>query len=56
MDDNFIIGGCIIGSPLMTYGRSKNFSWGATALNPDISDLFVEKVKDDKYFYDNEWH
>lgn len=38
--------------PFFSYARSKHLSWGATALNPDVIDIFVEKVEGDKYFYD----
>lgn len=31
-------------------------SWGATAINPDNSDLYVERVENDKYFFEGEWH
>lgn len=38
----YVNGGCTPGFPLFTYAKSKFASWGATAINPDISDLFVE--------------
>lgn len=31
-------------------------AYGATAINPDISDIFVEQIKGDEYFYDGQWH
>jgi penicillin amidase len=55
-DDMFISGGTIPGIPTWTYARSKYAGWGVTALNPDCSDLYVEKVDGDKYFYDGQWH
>lgn len=42
-----VTGGCTPGFPLFTYARTKYVSWGATAINPDISDIFVEKIKGD---------
>lgn len=45
-----------MGLPIFSYGRSKHYAWGATALNPDIQDLFVEKIDGDKYEFDGEWH
>ncbi len=45
-----------MGNPLFTYGRSKGYSWGCTALNPDNTDLYVEKVNGTKFFFDGEWH
>lgn len=51
--DKFITGGSTPGVPVFTYARTKYLAWGATALNPDATDIFVEKVEGDKYFYDN---
>jgi len=57
-DDNelFIVGGTVVGIPMFSYGRSSGYSWGPTALNPDNSDLFVERVEGNKYFFDNQWY
>ncbi len=41
-----------MGMPLFSYGRSKHLAWGATALNPDNSDLFLEKIEGEEFFYD----
>jgi len=54
-DGHFIAGGSNIGLPVFSYGRSRHLAWGATALNPDNSDLFVEKVEGDKFLYDGQW-
>ena len=43
-EDNYVVGGSHIGMPQMSYGRSRYIAWGPTAINPDISDLFIEKV------------
>lgn len=40
--DRFVVGGSTVGLPIFSYGRGKHFAWGATALNPDNSDLYVE--------------
>jgi acyl-homoserine lactone acylase PvdQ len=45
-DGEYLMGGSHVGIPLFSYARSKYVTWGATAVNPDISDLFVEKIKD----------
>lgn len=55
-DNEFVMGGSHVGLPLFSYARTKYMAWGATAINPDVSDLFIEKIKDNKYFYENEWH
>ena len=51
-----MVGGSTPGFPLFTYARSTYVSFGATALNPDITDLFIEKIEGDKYYYEGEWH
>lgn len=55
-ENGFIVGGSVPGLPLFTYGRSAAYSWGATALNPDNTDLYVEKIEGNKYLFDGEWH
>lgn len=42
----YIIGGSFVGVPSFTYARSPFAAIGATALNPDIMDMFVEDVKE----------
>ena len=42
--------------PIFSYVRSTYSSWGPTALNPDVLDLYIEKIEGEKYFYENEWH
>jgi penicillin amidase len=38
---------------LLTHGRSKIAAWGVTALNPDVTDLFVEYLRGDTYLSKN---
>jgi penicillin amidase len=54
-DGFYLAGGSTPGFPLFTYARAKNIAYGATAINPDISDLFVEQVKGETYLYEGEW-
>jgi acyl-homoserine lactone acylase PvdQ len=51
----FITGGSLVGSPAFTFGRTPYVSWGTTAVNPDVTDLYSETIKDDKYLYEGEW-
>ena len=51
----YIAGGSLVGSPTYTFGRTPHLSWGTTAVNPDVVDLYVETIKDDKYLYEGEW-
>jgi penicillin amidase len=48
----FVSGASLVGSPSFTYGRTPYLAFGVTALNPDITDLYVETLKDDQYLYD----
>ena len=43
----------ITGTVLLTHGRSKIAAWGVTALNPDVTDLFVEYLRVDTYLSKN---
>jgi len=38
---------------MMTHGKSEFVSWGATSLNPDVSDLYVEYIKNGQYMAGN---
>ena len=38
----YMLGGSIVGMPFFTYARTPFAAIGATALNPDITDVFVE--------------
>jgi penicillin G amidase len=40
----------------LTHGTSPLVSWGLTAINPDVSDVYVEKIKENLYLSANdEW-
>ena len=41
----YLMGASFVTQPSFTYARSPFGSIGVTSLNPDISDLFAEKVK-----------
>jgi len=38
---------------MMTHGKSEFASFGATSLNPDVSDLYVEYIRDGHYMAGN---
>ena len=50
----FLAGASLVGAPVMTHGRSPIVSWGLTAINPDVCDLFIENLKDDTYLSSNQ--
>jgi len=55
-DKSYIMGASVVGSPTITYGRTKFMAFGVTALNPDVIDMYTETIKDGKYLYEGEWH
>ncbi|WP_178378619.1 penicillin acylase family protein [Nocardiopsis flavescens] len=42
------------GLPGVVIGQNESISWGFTNLNPDVMDLFVERVEGDSYIVDGE--
>ena len=49
-------GSAFVGIPQIVDGRSTNLTFSITILKSDVADIFIEKIEDDKYFYDNKWH
>ncbi|GAA0949941.1 penicillin acylase family protein [Nonomuraea longicatena] len=43
------------GVPGVIIGQNDKIAWGFTNLAPDVSDLFLEQVKDDTYLYRGSW-
>ncbi|MBA0053375.1 penicillin acylase family protein [Streptomyces sp. AJS327] len=43
------------GMPGVVIGHNQDISWGMTNLGADVTDLYLEKVRDGKYLYDDEW-
>ncbi len=43
------------GVPGVIIGHNADIAWGFTNLNPDVTDLFLEKVRDDEWRYDRQW-
>ncbi|HEX5199063.1 MAG TPA: penicillin acylase family protein [Actinoplanes sp.] len=43
------------GMPGVIIGHNDRVAWGFTNLNPDVTDLFLEKVRGDKYLVDGVW-
>jgi penicillin amidase len=53
--DTFLMGASVAGAPAVAIGRSKHMSWAATYGTMDLSDFFIEDIKDGKYRRGNEW-
>jgi penicillin G amidase len=43
------------GVPGVVIGQNDTIAWGFTNLAPDVSDLFLEQVKDNTYLYKGSW-
>ncbi|HLU46290.1 MAG TPA: penicillin acylase family protein [Natronosporangium sp.] len=43
------------GVPGVVIGHNDRIAWGFTNLDPDVIDLFVERVDGDRYLVDGEW-
>ena len=37
-----LVAASVVGTPTITHGRTQFAAWGLTAINPDVSDVFVE--------------
>ena len=43
------------GLPGVIIGHNADVAWGFTNLDPDVTDLFLEKVRGGRYLYDGSW-
>ncbi len=43
------------GFPGVVIGHNADLAWGLTNLGADVTDFFVEAIRDDQYLYDGEW-
>ena len=50
--DKYLLGGTNPGVPLVLIGRTQHLAWGISASLSDVSDLYVEDIKNDKYKVD----
>jgi penicillin amidase len=46
-----VYGSCAIGSPILTIGRTKDLTWGVTAIKSDDLDFYVEKLENSSHYY-----
>lgn len=54
--EKFLAGAAVPGMFINSYARADIGAYGTTAMNADVSDIFVEQVKDGKYLFEGEWH
>lgn len=48
-----LVAGSLVGTTIVTHGRTAFMAWGVTAINPDVTDLYVEYLRDDRYMTTN---
>jgi acyl-homoserine lactone acylase PvdQ len=46
-----IVAASLVGSVILSHGRSPLAAWGVTAINPDITDVYVETISEDGAHY-----
>jgi penicillin G amidase len=53
--DHFLTGATVPGAPAVAIGRSNHLAWAATYGTMDLSDFFIENIKDGKVRRGDEW-
>jgi len=53
--DHFLTGATVAGAPAIAIGRSNHLAWAATYGTMDLSDFFIEQVKDGKVRRGDDW-
>lgn len=53
--EHFVMGATVPGIPLPAIGRSPHLAWAATYGTMDLSDFFIEEIKDGKYRRGEKW-
>jgi penicillin amidase len=51
----FVMGATVPGVPLPAIARSPHLAWAATYGTMDLSDFFIEEIKDGKYRHGEQW-
>jgi penicillin G amidase len=54
-DGFYVMGASLAGAPAVAIGRSNHMGWAATYGTMDLSDFFIEDIKDGKYRRGEEW-
>ena len=53
--DFFLMGGSMPGIPAVAVGRTPELAWAVTYAPADVSDNFIEEVRDGKYRHGEQW-
>jgi penicillin amidase len=54
-EDHYMMGATVAGTPAVAIGRTKHMGWGATYGTMDLSDFYIEEIKDGKYRRGGKW-
>ena len=46
----FLVGASVVGTPSLSHGRTPVMAFGQTAINPDVTDLYFEEIKDKTHY------
>ncbi|HTR73722.1 MAG TPA: penicillin acylase family protein [Solirubrobacterales bacterium] len=55
MDGRFIRGASLPGMPSVYMGQGNDVCWTITNVMADVQDLFIERIEDDRYRFEDEW-
>lgn len=50
-----VVGYSFAGMPGIVIGHNQDVAWGFTNLDPDVTDLYLEQVRDDSYLVGDDW-
>lgn len=53
--DRYVMGATIPGVPVLAVARTPDLAWAVTYSPADISDYFIEEIRDGKYRREDEW-
>jgi penicillin G amidase len=56
LGDRFCRGATLPGIPGITMGQNNDVAWSFTNVMADVEDLFIERISDDRYEFQGEWH
>ena len=55
VEGRFVRGASLPGLPGVYMGQNDDVCWTFTNVMPDVQDLFIERIEDDRYLFEEEW-
>ena len=57
IERTYLLGASCVGTTSFSHGRTPVLAWGMTAVNPDVSDIFVETIRNGTHYLagDDSW-